>query len=192
MKFEFQTPTSVRLEHLNIRTEKHGEDDVTAIDLKLTHESSNEFLNVFAPGLQKALCYRSTASQAQGSIAGVEPLLPDLRFPELGPLTWDDEIVGARVAVAFGLTDVVLTDCTVDKVRLELLTGGSMATTFRVRTTNIPDGALDRLSRQLQGEVDITLTLPKEPSVKAVVTTKTPKPKGPDATELFAGAARTL
>ena len=190
MKFEFIDPTCVTLEHLNIRTERHGEEDVTALDLKFTHESANDFLNTFAPGLQKALCYRSSASQAQGSIAGVEPLLPDLRFPDLGPLTWDDEIIGARVAVAFGLTDVVLTDCTVDKFRLELLDGGSMTTTFRVRTTNIPDNALDRLSRQLQGEVDITLTLPKEPAVKAVVTTKAPmKPKGPDATELFAGAA---
>jgi hypothetical protein len=191
MKFEFQTPTSVRLEHLNIRTEKHGEDDVTALDLKLTHESSNEFLNVFAPGLQKALCYRSTASQAQGSIEGVETLLPDLRFLHLGPLTWDEEIVGARVVVSWGITgsDVVLNACTVDKFRLELFDGGAMETTFRVRTSNIPDGALDRLSKQLGGWVDITLALP---APIAAVPSSAKAPNGPDATELFAGGARTL
>lgn len=163
MTFEFRKPTAVQLQHLNVRTEKHGDDNATALDLKFVRTASNDILDMLHPKLREAFFYRSDATEAQDEIAGVEKILPNLQFPKLGTLAWELEHTGCRVVICFGLggaSDIILNDCKVNQFRIDMAEGGSTTLTWRVQTSSIPDGALDKLSKQLQGEIEIMLELP--------------------------------
>lgn len=177
MTFQFMTPTSVQLDHVNLRAEKHGDDSAPAIDLKFTRESGNDILDLFHPKLREALYFRAEQTEAQGDIEGVEQVLPNLQFAKLAPLAWDLEHTGAKVTIDYGLgagSNIDLVDCKVNAFRISPKEGGTVSVTFRVQTSNIPDGALDKLSGLLQRETQITLTLP-EPKAE-------PKPAAIDGT----------
>lgn len=178
MKFEFAQPTSVKLTHINVRAEKHGDESATALDLKFTRTDGNSVLALFHPKLQKALYWRSKDTESQGSIEGVEQILPDLRFPELGTLVWDSEMT-ARLVIEYGIADKMLfSPVRVNAFRIDCSQGGSVEVTFRVQTSNIPEGALDKLSHQLDGEIKIVLTPSEEPKPE-VIAKKSKTPKGP-------------
>lgn len=186
MKFQFQEPTSVKLTHINVRTEKHGDESATALDLKFCHTAANSALQMFHPRLQKALYWRSKDTEAQATIEGVEQILPDLRFPELGTLVWDGEMT-ARLVIEYGVADKMLfNQVRVNAFRIDCSQGGSVDITFRVQSSNIPDGALDKLSHQLDGEIQIVLTPSEEPKPEVIVKdAKTPKgPKGDEARQV--------
>ena len=189
MKFEFATPTSVKLTHINVRAEKRGDESATALDLKFCHTCANSALAMFHPKLQKALYWRSKDTESQGSIEGVEQILPDLRFPELGTLVWDGEMT-ARLVIEYGVADKMLFNpVRVNAFRIDCSQGGSVDVTFRVQTSNIPDGALDKLSHQLDGEIKIVLTPSEEPKQELVVqdSAKTPRQQkiAASATDMF-------
>lgn len=183
MTFQFLTPTSVQLDHVNLRAEKHGDESAPAIDIKFTREAGNDILDLFHPKLRESLYYRAEQTDAQGDIEGVEKVLPNLLFSRLAPLAWDLEHTGAKVVIDYGLgedSDITLVDAKVNAFRIAPKEGGTVAVTFRVQTSNIPDGALDKLSGLLQRETQITLTLPE---VKAE-----PKQAAIDGTEGHPGA----
>lgn len=75
---------TVKVAHLNVREEKHGEEPVLAVDIKLTADMRNDFLDQLGEGLRVAL-YRPDEEQ----LAGVEVPMSILRFPVLKPLGWD-------------------------------------------------------------------------------------------------------
>lgn len=157
MPFAFPTPTTVKLAHMNVRIEKHGDDNETALDLKFTRTATNSDLSMLHPKLQTMLYWRSKATTDQRDIEGVEQILPDLRFPSLAmPLSWDLEIT-ARVAIETGTGQIVLNPVKVNQLRIDAHQGGSVDYTFRVQSSNIPDGALDTLGRMLDSDVTITL-----------------------------------
>lgn len=189
MKFQLPTPTSVKLTHINVRTEKHGDESATALDLKFCLTAGNTALQMFSPKLQKALYWRSKDTESQASIDGVEQILPDLRFPELGTLVWEGDMT-ARLEIEYGVADAMLfTPVRVNAFRVDCSQGGSVDITFRVQTSNIPDGALDKLSRQLDGEIKIVLTPSEEPKQEVIEPTssKTPRQQktGQNVTDLF-------
>ncbi len=156
MPFAFPTPTTVKLAHLNVRPEKHGDESVTALDLKFIRTAANSELSMFHPKLQAMLYWRSKATTDRRDIEGVEQILPDLRFPLLGTLAWDLEMT-ARIVIEIGTGSIVLNPVKVNQFRIDPLQGGSVETTFRVQTSAIPDGALDLLGRMLDSDVQITL-----------------------------------
>ena len=83
------------LAHINIRDEKHGEDNVLAMDLKITADMPNTFLNQVAPGLLPAL-YKAEDGQA--------PLLDDghmpvLSFDGMDPVVFNTNIVDANFVI---------------------------------------------------------------------------------------------
>lgn len=162
--FQFPTPTAVTLDHVNLRAEKHGDESAAAIDLKFTREAGNDILDLFHPKLRESLYFRSAETEAQGDIEGVPKVLPNLLFSRLQPLAWELEHTGAKVVIDYGLGDdsnVELHDCKLNAFRIAPKEGGTVAVTFRVQTSTIPDGALDKLSGLLQRETQITLTLPE-------------------------------
>lgn len=156
MPFAFPTPTTVKLAHINMRLEKHGDDSVTALDLKFIRTAPNSELKLLHPKLQAMLYWRSKMTNDQRDIEGVEQILPDLRFPELGTLAWDLEMT-ARITIETGTGSIVFNPVKVNQFRIDPLQGGSVETTFRVQTSEIPAGALDALSRMLDSDVQITL-----------------------------------
>lgn len=55
MPFELTSPTSLRLDHVQTRMERHGEEHVPAIDLSLTWTTNNRALDMLHPELRRAL-----------------------------------------------------------------------------------------------------------------------------------------
>lgn len=156
MTFAFHAPTAVKLAHINVRPERHGEESVTAIDLKCVRTAANSELAMFHPRLPKMLYWRSKDTTDQKEIEGVEQILPDLRFPELGTLAWEHEFT-ARVEIECVAGSLVLNPVKVNQFRIEPSQGGSVDTTFRLQTSNLPEGSLDKLGRLLDSEIRITL-----------------------------------
>lgn len=161
--FTFDTPTAVKLGHVNLRAEKHGEQSAPAIDVKFVRQAANDALAMLHPGLKDALYFRDEQTEAQGQIDGVPEIAPNLRFPKLGSLAWDLEMTGCSVVVDYGLgegSNISLSDCKVNNFRIEMSEGGTTDITFRVQTSNFPSGALDKLAGKLGQETQITLWAP--------------------------------
>jgi len=162
--FTFDTPTAVKLGHVNLRAEKRGEQSAPAIDVKFVRQAGNDALAMLHPGLKDALYFRDEQTEAQGQIDGVPEIAPNLRFPKLGSLAWDLEMSGCRVVIDYGLGDelsnIVLADCKVNQFRVECMEGGTVEITFRVQTSNFPSGALDKLAGKLDQETKITIDGP--------------------------------
>lgn len=178
--FTFDTPTAVKLGHVNLRAEKHGEQSAPAIDVKFVRQAGNDALAMLHPGLKDALYFRDEQTEAQGQIDGVPEITPNLRFPKLGSLAWDLEMSGCRVVIDYGLGDelsnIVLADCKVNNFRIEMSEGGTTDITFRVQTSNFPSGALDKLAGKLDQETKITIDGPiGQPSQEPLPESK---PKG--------------
>lgn len=81
---------NAKIAHINIRTEKHGEDDVKAIDLKLEMKLPNTFLSQLSSTLRWSLYDKP----AEPDLADDKDYLPTLRHPKMGPIKWDDAVVG--------------------------------------------------------------------------------------------------
>ena len=83
-----------------------------------------------------------------------------LRFPDLGPLRWKRELVGAQIIIEsddlLGERNVQFDLATVDKFVLEPKEGGSVAITFRVKVKPTP--AQVAVLYQLQ-HTEVTLTV---------------------------------
>lgn len=149
-----------RLTHINLRNEKHGDEDVPAVDLKFEWPTSNDALALFHPDLRDAIFQQSPADRAQTHVAGVPAALKALVFPSMLPLRWGTDSTGLRLTIDHGLggkSDLVMHDCIADKFVIEPMEGGSVAITFRVRTTNIAEELFGRLASLLGHDVPLTL-----------------------------------
>lgn len=144
------------LVHINPRTEKHGEQDVPAADLKFQMTESNGMLAMFHPTLRHHLYEQEDANE---QLEGVEALTR-LRFGGLiTRIRIGHALKGADVVIGFGLggaSDISLDTVDVDGFSLDLLEGGSVGLTFRVKARPTGD-QIKRLYEVLGGEIDITV-----------------------------------
>jgi len=149
---------TVTLANLNVRPEKHGEENVGGADLKITFTDSNELLSEFHPTLRSFL-YK--ADESQGHLPGQEGALTMRRFGDLvAGFRLKHELKGATVVIGFGLggsSDIELDTVDVDHYSIELMEGGSVAYSFRVKCN--PTGEqVSRLYEVMGGEIDMTVT----------------------------------
>lgn len=109
-----------KLARMTTFAEKHGDDHVNGIALKLETTVARKKLDLFAQGLA-AMLYHGDG----------------LRYPPLGPLSWDRELVGARVVIddedLLGERKVECSDAVVDKFVLSPAEGGSIAVSMRIK-----------------------------------------------------------
>lgn len=163
MTFQFSQPTTVKLMHVNLRDEKHGDEPAAAIDVKFKRESGNDILDLFHPKLLEALYYRDATTEAQSEVPGVARILPNKLFTRMDPISWSLDITGATVVIDFGLggeSNITLHDCKVNSFLIDPKEGGTVEVSFRVQTSKIPDGALDKLAKKLKCETQITIAVP--------------------------------
>lgn len=165
---EIESPQPAKLQSVNVRSEQHGKDLVPAVDLKFTLDACNDVLSHFHGSLKSFLYQKTEASStdAQPGLDGVEPVsdLPNLRFPKLMPLAWDDEQTGMELVVDYGLggtSDLVLSGCTVNAVGLAPKEGGTVEVKFRVQCTNLLEATIGKLATLVQHDVHITLSAPE-------------------------------
>lgn len=154
--------TNLLLANVNPRSERHGEDMVLAADLKLTVKTSNDILSEFHPSLKSALYGKQGGSQ--GELVDIPGHLPELRFPQIGKIRWEKEFAGYELRVHWGIdgsTDIVLSDCKIDKFSFECLDGGSVVFGFRA-IVHPAASEMGRLCDLIQKEITVTLTPPDE------------------------------
>lgn len=156
-QFELEQ-SKVTLVHLNPRTEKHGDADVPACDLKIQLHDTNGMLAMFHPTLRSHL-YESDSSD-QSVIEGVEGLTRRRFGSLIERVRLSTSLKGADVVIGFGLgdkSDIPLDTVDVDSFILDLLEGGTVGLTFRIKAR--PTGEqMRRLYEVMGGEVDLTVT----------------------------------
>lgn len=124
---------SAKVAHVNLREEKHGDEDVLACDLRIETSMANAFLAQLHPDLLSSLYGRD------GQLDLGDNHLSKLRYPKLAPLQWDGQITGGKITLHAPVSDddlVIFAD--VDKLKLAPQDGGTVIVTFRAQFC--PDG----------------------------------------------------
>lgn len=153
------TEQTATLAHINVRTERHGEEPAGAADLKISFTDSNNVLSEFHPVLRSFL-YKQEESPDQGEMP-VGDALTVRRFGDLiEKIRLKHELIGASVVIGFGLggaSDIELDTADVDGFAVEMMEGGSVITTFRVKCH--PSGEqIKKLSEVLGNDITISIT----------------------------------
>jgi hypothetical protein len=179
-------PTTVKLTHAQSRVEKHGDDDVMAIDLAVIWNTHNRALTDIHKQLRNALfCdMRQEVKGPQSEMDLPVDELPNVRLPGMDyPIKLDFQQVGARVEVAYGIDDttaIVLQLAKIHKFRVTPIEGGSAEVKFAISSaTEIDDHVIGTLSILQQRDISIKLSMPE---VKQEEKKLTPEDVFPDAT----------
>ncbi|MFG0231789.1 hypothetical protein [Achromobacter sp. 413638] len=157
------TEQTATLAHINVRTERHGEEPAGAADLKISFTDGNGVLSEFHPVLRSFL-YKQEESPDQAEMP-VGEALTVRRFGDLiEKLRLKHELVGAKVLIGFGLggaSDIELDPADVDGFAAEIMEGGSVIITFRVKCH--PSGEqVKKLYEVLGNQITITITPAQE------------------------------
>lgn len=151
--------TLIKLMNVNPRTEKHGQDDVLAVDLKIEWRTSNDVLAKFSPTLKDSLYCK--AESPQGELVEEVQHTPNLRHPFMGAFKWALEIPCAEFRVHHGIrddNDIVFAEAKVNHFAFECQEGGTIAIFFRVQV--LPDEIqIAKLMTLLNKEVHVSLEI---------------------------------
>lgn len=159
---EFLEPTDLLLRNVQTRIEKHGEEDVPALDLAVSVTGGNRLLDMLHPDLRAAL-FKPAGPVRDGELDLPVDDRPSARFSGLGmPVKWDREQVGMTLRVAYGATgkaDMVMGLVKLAKIRVEsVIEGGSVEIRFNLSTSAaVTEKLIGKLSL-LQGHT-ISVTL---------------------------------
>lgn len=165
---ELLEPTTVKLSNVQTRVEKHGDEEVMAIDLAVTWNTNNRSLTAIQKQLRNAL-FCNLAQESESPQAEMDlPVddMPNVRVPGMDyPVKLDFQQVGARVDVAYGIdetTAIVLHLCKVHKFRVTPIEGGSAEVKFAISSASeIDDHIIGTLSILQQRDISIQLTMPE-------------------------------
>lgn len=159
--------------NVNIRSENHGDDHVTATDINFTFETGAKVLDSFAKGL-RGLLYsddeKSGQSRVPGTGAGDDG--PQLRFNGvLGPLAIKKEGIGYKVGIEWGdiasTVKLDFTDVKICKIKVEPKDGGTVAVALQAQCKPKKEDYGD-LALLLQKEIRLTLTPPSASELKRI------------------------
>lgn len=128
---------NAKVAHINIREEKHGEENVLAADLNITASVPNTFLEGLSPGLRASLY----DNEKDGLDLDPEnPHTVVLRYPQMSSFVWAGEMAkalftvhGAKKADDLGFT------ADINKLRLTPKDGGTVDIQFRVQIQPQPE-----------------------------------------------------
>lgn len=174
---ELLEPTTMKLANVQARVEKHGDEDVMAIDLSVVWNTNNRSLTAIQKELRNCLfCDRrqgDDGDQTEMDLPVDE--MPNIRVPGMDyPVKLDFQQVGARVEVAYGISEVsaiVLNLCKVGKMRVTPIEGGSAEVKFSISSSaDIDDHIIGTLSVLQQREISIKLTMPEVEQPSAPLT----------------------
>lgn len=183
-------PRHVRLRHISINTEKHGKRDVDRLDVDLVVEGPNhEVLSLLDDRLLDAL-YHDPDGGDQPPLDGVPRHPSKARFPRMGAFPWTSQGSGMDLTIYWGLDDEAPIRFFGGKAKTKSAVandGGLSMVAVQFSTTEIPDGAIDKLRKKLKQMVEVTLIQQERVRTEAV---EKQEPidgtRGPDAGDLFA------
>lgn len=156
-----------QLTNLNLRAEKHGEENVSGADIKVAMKVSNDMLSEFHQSLKSAF-YRAPHAGEMDMVDNAqaqEGTLPLNRLQfgnKIGGIKWNEDFVGVIATVHFGTggkSDIVLDDTTVDNFGFEFMEGGSVLIVFRIKC--VPDEKqIGKLAGLIGNEIEFSLKSP--------------------------------
>lgn len=184
--FQLTTPTEFKLATFNVRTEKHGEDDVLAFSAGLKFTGANTFLDLIAPGLRESLY---SAVEGQDQLPGVEPATPLLRCKKVGSVALDVTCEGWTLEIEHGIDEPMkIGGVKVDKFRVTPHEGGSVEVALRVGSNDVDENELGRLAGKLAQMISVRMLAPEKPADAIDGSVEAFRADHPDATDMFAGS----
>lgn len=154
---------SAKVSSFNPRAEMHGNEREKAGDLRFELAmAAADVLPMFSPELHAALYCRHD-TQVDLASKGTDGLV-NLKFPKLGPLKWEREIVGATLTIHQGISakaNLVIDGCIVNNFALSPSEGGTVIVSFRVQRSKLDEKQCGRLCQLVQEQVDISLAPPE-------------------------------
>lgn len=153
--FEYERQLT-RITHINVGQEKHGNQDVNAMDIDLRYTTGNQVLAMFSPTLKSTLFEKDDSN---GEIDPDENHLTALKHPKMGPIKWDETYENASATVhigASGKADITFGDCKVRKFVIEPKQGGTVVVSYQVRC-HPTDEQIGKIAGKLNQEVFVTL-----------------------------------
>ncbi|MGF6957965.1 hypothetical protein [Paraburkholderia youngii] len=121
----------VMLEHINTRMERHGDEEVLALDLKITFDLPNSSLDQLSGTLRRSLY------DADDTTDMIDPdITPHLRNPQLGTLKWAGKYSPVLFVFHDGQSDdddLRFADAKLDKISVLPQDGGTCSYTARVQ-----------------------------------------------------------
>lgn len=157
---EFTTAT---LSSVNPRAEIHGPDKVPAADLKFSIKTHNGVLSEFGSQLRSSFYWNSGEPAQQGELVAPLTDLPNLRNPMIEGIAIKTELVGYTLTIDHGLggkSNLVLTECDVNAIKLDMQEGGTVILGFRVQA-HPDEKSMGKLCSAIGSEVSIMLTAPE-------------------------------
>lgn len=170
MTFEIEEFTNAKLSKVNCRSNKHGQNElVPAVDLTFTIDAPNTALAYLDKHLLSSIYFKSENGPVDGqaTLDGVDEVaaLPNLRFPNMGPLDWSKELFGYMLTIDHGLggkSEITLVDCQVNKFQITPKEGGTVEIKFRVQcATSLTEKTLGKISLLVMHVIPIKLTPPE-------------------------------
>lgn len=163
--FELPKWTTLKIEHVNLRKEKHGKDaSERAIDIKVSMTGSNQLLELFHSKLRQKLVYNRARENGENAIQHDPEVLPNVLFPQLKqPHKWDVKVSNCVVVFDYGTggaSNIDLAGCKVGPFEFTVLEGGSCRITWPIQVTDFADGVLDKLSYQMGNELPALILPP--------------------------------
>lgn len=122
------------LAHLNTRTEKHGEENAPAADLKLVVTGPHSLIECFGEGLREFLFREpGVGEDKQTSMDLGGDKRTKVRYPKIKPVTLDDEFPGYTVILSAGLEtgqSLTFKDAKLKAFKFKAIDGGAVEVTF--------------------------------------------------------------
>lgn len=141
------------LDHVNVRTEMHGDERHRAYDLKFSKDFPNAVLKKFHPDLLDTFY---AAAKQQDIDANYKP---NLKFGLMGAVAWDLEIPRTMLTIHDpDGNDLVLGDGKTNKFKFEMLDGGTVKMSFRCQFPELEEDDVAKMLRALNETVPISLS----------------------------------
>ncbi|BAO89061.1 hypothetical protein [Caballeronia cordobensis] len=150
--------TELRIMHVIVRTEVVGDDEQLAMDLRVEMDMPNTCLDKLDDNLRPSL-YRTNGD---GDLLGKDAQhTPHLRFPQLGPLSWNGSIspVGLVLHLGTKKNELRLVDGKFNKLRVMPHEGGRCGLVWRLQVHPNEDEAakvMTVLKHTIKGTLDIS------------------------------------
>lgn len=147
---------AVNIAHINVRTEMHGDEEVTAVDLRLTFDVPNLVLDKLSPTLRASLYETANDPDMLGPD---DAHLTHVKNLQLGTLRWAGEYEPVTLHLYTGAKPrdtLQFSDANFGKITFLPQEGGTCSFTTRVQILPSADQAA-RLVMLLKHEVPATL-----------------------------------
>jgi hypothetical protein len=147
----------VKILHLNVRSELHGDEEKTAVDIKLGFDVPNSYLDLLAADLRDALYDEPDDPDLLGKDAEHRT---HVRYPQLGTLKWAGkyESVGLHLHLGNGRGkgDLLFVESKFGKLTVTPKEGGTCACIAQAQVLPTPDETA-KLVGLLKHEVPATI-----------------------------------